>query len=87
MPTPSLAQQPHGSLESNRPTLPLGRLCSGALQTIGRTLHGPFPFAALPRTSWPPGARPPEGAGCGECVQTCLGASPGSAPLGLFPWA
>ena len=56
-----------------------GQFCSEAPQARGRAQHGPCPWPALPRHSWPPRLLPQEEAGCGEC-QTCPGASLGSAP-------
>ena len=66
-----------------------GRFCSEAAQAKVRTQHGPCPWRAWLRSSWPPVVLPHEGEGCWRCVQTCpchsqaqprSGVSPGPRP-------
>ena len=61
-----------------------GHLCSEAQQARGRAKHGPCPWPALPRHSWPPGALPHERAGC-EDVSNMPGCLPGVSPTRAFP--
>ena len=60
-----------------------GRFCS-EVPARQNAQHAPCPWAAGPRSSWPPVELAHEETGRGECVPTCPGVLQGSAPLGRF---